>query len=414
MSDRAPARAGERREGGRVEGVLDGSATLLREASREDLRTWDQHAVDAPGGHILQSLAWGEHRARIGLRIRHLVFGDGRPLLVLDRPWPLIGGSAAYLSRGPSVDEPAERIAARVDAVARWLGDQGVDVTAADPEVPEATGFGELLDARGWHRIEELWQSRHRMTRPIREGEDEAAALGEIAKSTRQRIRAAEREGIVVVRFDARSGLTDAVDRPGASRDGAEGGRGGGDGDPGEGFVRPSEPLEVALQRFYGWLVATGERRGFEVGTPAEHVAWWRAAAGAGHLVYLESHAPDGEPLGGLVLYRHGDRLSTASSADRAETRRAHPGALHLLRWRALQLAIREGRRELDMGGVDVPGARREPREGDPMYGLYQHKRAFGAEWLALAGAHERVARPRRYLIGRASARLARLAGRSA
>jgi lipid II:glycine glycyltransferase (peptidoglycan interpeptide bridge formation enzyme) len=63
----------------------------------------------------------------------------------------------------------------------------------------------------------------------------------------------------------------------------------------------------------------------------------------------------------------------------------------------------------MDLGGVDVPGARREPREGEPMHGLYQHKLSFGARWLELAGAHERVIRPNRYRAGRLVARARRL-----
>ena len=64
---------------------------------------------------------------------------------------------------------------------------------------------------------------------------------------------------------------------------------------------------------------------------------------------------------------------------------------------------------EMDLGGVDVAGARRVPAPGEPMYGLYEHKRSFGAEWLELAGAHERVLRPRRYRAGRVAARVRRL-----
>jgi lipid II:glycine glycyltransferase (peptidoglycan interpeptide bridge formation enzyme) len=45
------------------------------------------------------------------------------------------------------------------------------------------------------------------------------------------------------------------------------------------------------------------------------------------------------------------------------------------------------------------------------MYGLYRHKRSFGAEWLELAGAHEQVIRPTRYRVGRVAARAARLLG---
>ena len=72
--------------------------------------------------------------------------------------------------------------------------------------------------------------------------------------------------------------------------------------------------------------------------------------------ILLEARAPDGAPQAGLILYRHGERLSTVHSGDHADARRDHPGALHLLRWRAIQLAIREGRAEMDLGGVDVAG----------------------------------------------------------
>jgi lipid II:glycine glycyltransferase (peptidoglycan interpeptide bridge formation enzyme) len=66
----------------------------------------------------------------------------------------------------------------------------------------------------------------------------------------------------------------------------------------------------------------------------------------------------------------------------------------------------------MDLGGVDVTGARREPREGEPMYGLYQHKLSFGGRWIELAGAQERVVRPTRYRAGRVAARVARLVRR--
>jgi lipid II:glycine glycyltransferase (peptidoglycan interpeptide bridge formation enzyme) len=66
----------------------------------------------------------------------------------------------------------------------------------------------------------------------------------------------------------------------------------------------------------------------------------------------------------------------------------------------------------MDLGGVDVAGARREPREGEPMWGLYQHKRSFGGEWLELTGAQERIIDGGLYKVGRLAARAARLIGR--
>ena len=75
-------------------------------------------------------------------------------------------------------------------------------------------------------------------------------------------------------------------------------------------------------------------------------------------------------------------------------------------------MAIDEGCRELDLGGVDVAGARRMPVEGEPMYGLYRHKVAFGATWVELSGAHERVYDARGYRLGRLVAAAARRIGR--
>ena len=78
----------------------------------------------------------------------------------------------------------------------------------------------------------------------------------------------------------------------------------------------------------------------------------------------------------------------------------------------AIQLALRERRVEMDLGGADVPGARRRPEKGEPMYGLYEHKRGFGAEWIEQVGAHERVIRPWRYRLGRAAFAIGRVTRR--
>ncbi|HXU84228.1 MAG TPA: GNAT family N-acetyltransferase [Verrucomicrobiae bacterium] len=365
--------------------------TSIRPATADELADWDERTVDAPGGHVYQSRAWAEHRARAGWTADHLVFGeDGFQALALRRPLALVGGSSAYVPRGPiAAGEPAEQTADRLAAIVDHLAASGVAVVASDAEIPADTGYRERLAAIGFHPIEEIQPSRHRVSLPL-VGRDAEDVFGAIAKSTRQRIRKAEADGIAVVRHDGR--LT-----PGGV---------------GEGFVAPGEPTEIALDRFYTLLLETGERLQFSFGPRESFLAWWRAALRAGHLVLLEARTAEGEPQAGLVLYRHGERLSTVHSGDHAAARRDHPGALHLLRWRAIELAIREGRSEMDLGGVDVAGARGEPREGDPMWGLYQHKRSFGGEWLELAGAHERVLDANRYRLGRIAARALRLLGR--
>jgi len=58
-----------------------------------------------------------------------------------------------------------------------------------------------------------------------------------------------------------------------------------------------------------------------------------------------------------------------------------------------------------------LAGARRRPEPGEPTYGLYEHKRSFGAEWVGLVGAQERASRPWRYAAGRATSAVARRLG---
>jgi lipid II:glycine glycyltransferase (peptidoglycan interpeptide bridge formation enzyme) len=373
----------------------------VRPANARELEAWDDLTVHPGGGHVLQSMAWARHRAASGWQPRHLVLGDGSAVLALARPWPLIGSASVYLPRGPIPAGSAATMADRLGSVTAWLGEHDADVVASDAEVPASSGYPELLAGIGFVPIEEIQPSRHRYTLALGHGADDAAVLEGIAKSTRQRIGAAERAGIRVVRHDREAG---AADGEGAGIGSGEG--------PGLAFEAPTEPLATALDRFYDLLLETGERRHFAFGPRASFVTWWRAAHDAGLLVLLEARTADGTPLAGLILYRHGGRLSTVHSADHAASRREHPGALHLLRWRAIQLAIAEGCAEMDLGGVDLAGARREPGPGDPTHGLAEHKRAFGATWLELSGAHERVLRPRRYAVGRVLARTARLVGR--
>ena len=416
----------------------------VREARPEERAGWDARTVDQPGGHVYQSRAWAEHRRASGWLPRFLVADDGGRALALTRRWPLIRGGSAYLPRGPvPMGADGATLGGRLVALADSLGGEGIDVVAADPEVPAVEGgFRAVIEAAGFHAIEEIQPARHRVSLPLGPGVDEPAAFDAVAKSTRQRIRAADRS-TVVVRHDARlgpegvgegfvepvrsgvepsgpvdtgvgvSGPADAESTDAESADAESADAEAADAESADAESADAESADAAddaLDRFYDLLLETGERRHFSFGPRAGFVAWWRSALRAGHLVYLEARAgdPAGEPLAGLILYRHGGRLSTVHSGDRAATRSEHPGALHLLRWRAIQLAIREGCMEMDLGGVDVAGSRGEPREGDPLYGLYQHKASFGGRWLELTGAHERIYDARGYAAGRLAGRVAR------
>jgi lipid II:glycine glycyltransferase (peptidoglycan interpeptide bridge formation enzyme) len=377
--------------------VTSPSDGFPREATPSELADWDRRVVEAPGGHVYQSRAWAGERAKLGWRPLHVLLDEDHAALVLLRPFPLVGGASAYVPRGPIVEvaDPADAgdvAARRVAVLTDWLKGRGVAVVATDAEVPAADrAYGRALRAAGFRQISEIQPSRHRVSLVLARDTDDVAMLSGVSKSTRQRITGAERDGVIVERHDT-------AGWPSLSPL----------------FERPSLPAAEALAGFATLLEGTGERRGFTFGPRKVFLDWWAAALAAGLLVYLEAHdaardAGEGA-LGGLILYRHGGRLSTVHSADAPVVRESHPGVMHLLRWRAIQLAIREGCEEMDLGGVDIGPDHREPGEGDPMAGLYEHKRSFGATWIEMTGAHERILVPWRYAAGRVAARVDRLA----
>lgn len=364
------------------------AAPTIHLATPAELADWDSRAVHGPGGHVNQSIAWARHRERQGWRPAFLVGDDARPTLALLRPWrgPL-GGASAYLPRGPVATGEVDATARFLVAVTAFLEARGADVVAADAEIPAVTGYPERLAAAGFRQIEELESSRHRLDVALPGPEGEAALEGSFSATTRNLIRQAERQGLIVRRVDpsASGALDGIVDTPA----------------PGA--------ADGSLEAFADVVAETAGRRGFRLARLADVRTWAQSSMAAGLSLLLNVERPDGEVIAGALLYRQGGRLTYALAGERAAARRVHAGATRLLIRRAMSIAISEGRGVMDLGGVDTRGARRMPREGEPQYGLLQFKQSFGAEWVEMTGAHERVIRPWRYLAGRVVNRLSSL-----
>lgn len=381
---------------------VDPSSIRARLATPAELADWDEHAVAPPHGHVYQSLAWGEYRAAHGRPVWHLVFDDGFRMLVVGRDRPVVGGGWAYASRGPIPEVDPALTAARASAAAELLGEEGLDSLTVDGETPASTGLPELLRARGFRAVEEVQTSRHRMDVSLgpedAHNSDEKTIFASFGATTRNNIRQAERHGLRVKRLDAGGGRADHEDgNLGVLEDIEHVGLD----DPGR--------TERMLRGFYVMLDATAERRGFALASEDAFLDWSQRALGAGHMFYLQAeHDTDG-PVAGAVFYRHGHRLTYSLAGDRAELRKAHPGAVRLLVWRGIQIALDERRTSVDLGGVDTEGERGRPNKGDPTYGMYQFKESFGARWVDLTGAHQRTMRPMRNLAGRVIGRLTSL-----
>jgi Acetyltransferase (GNAT) domain len=312
---------------------------------------WDARAVHVPGGHVYQSAAWAAYRATQGRDARFVDLGDGVALVSLRRSSGL-PGVEAVVRRGPAhCGLPTGRLAERAAVLASWARGIGARDLLLDPERDADAAYEAAMDAAGFTVATELEPSIHVMRLDLAGATPDTLWDG-LSKSTRQRIRAAETT--VTVREDRDGVRLDSV----------------------AGLLRErADALGIGLQEGAGYL------RG------------WRALMDAGHARLLVAEHDD-ELVGGLFIHVHGGIHATAYSADRADRRRDLPGAMHLVRWTAIRDALDAGATAIELGGVDLPGHREPPRQGDPTWGLFEHKRSFGAHWVERSPARRIVLRP--------------------
>lgn len=359
--ERPPPQVGVGREA-RLRAVLreadEAGPLTVREAAPGELADWDRHTVDPPAGNALQSRAWASYRSHFGWQPVFLVLSDGGRVLALRRSGRLIRANRAYLSRGP-IPTAAAETARRLEACAGWFGERGVGVLISDAEVPAETGYAALVERAGFRPTEEIQPSRHRMAVDLRGVGDEDTLLKSFNATTRNMVRAALRSDLELAAHAAAD--AEAVD----------------------------PEVMARLERFHGLVEATGRRKRFAVASRERFLDWSRQAMGAGIQVFIEARTPDGGLAAAATFYRHGDRWTYALAADDPQLRRAYPGAVRLVVWEAMRRALGEGRGEMDLGGVDVAGARRRPEPGEPEHGMLTFKESFGARWVELAGAHE-------------------------
>lgn len=326
---------------------------------------WNARTVDVPGGHVMQGTAWADHRRSQGADPRFVDLGDDRGALLVLRRQRLVPGVIATCRKGPAhAGDPVEVVVDRVVRLAGVARDAGATELFLDPERDADPAWAAALERSGFGVTAEVQPSIHVMRLVLPGGRDVDALFGSYSKSTRQRIRGAERSG-VSVRVDA------AGDR---------------------------------LARFGELLVARAEDLGIPMRPELGYLAFWARliAAGQARLYVAER---EGAVLGGVLVFLQGGAFATAYSADDATRRRELPGTMHLVRSTLLADALLEGARHVDLGGVDLPGRREPPRPGDPNHGLYEHKAGFGAVWVDREPARRIVLRPWADRAGRVSRR---------
>jgi hypothetical protein len=319
----------------------------------------------------MQGTCWAEHRRAAGQEPLFVTFDDGRGALIVSRPQRPVGVFVTSRKGPVHAGDPPAQVADRARALAALMRGRGASLLYVDPEIDRSADYASAMGAGGFEITDPAEPSVHVMRLALPPGTTEDELFASFAKSARQRIRSAEKAG-VAVRVDGNGERLADFAALLAAR---------------------SDDLGVALRPEFGSLPFSGRL----------------IAAGQARLYVAELA---GDLLGGLLVYLQGGTLSTIYSADRADLRQSYPGVMYLLRWAAIRDALTMGAPWVDMGGVDLPGHREPPGPTEPSYGLYEHKRSFGATWVEREQARRAVLRPwveRAASAGRSVLSLARI-----
>jgi peptidoglycan pentaglycine glycine transferase (the first glycine) len=337
----------------------------------DDQAAWDEQVTATPGGHLLQSWAWGELKARFGWHAQRVAAGPSWAQ-VLYRPLPGGLGTIAYVPKGPVVDwgDPAQgeaALRALLAAIEPLARQQRAICLKIEPDLEEdlasSPDMRALLAGLGFRPSPQTVQPRRTLMVDL--DADPEELLGRMKQKTRYNVRLAGRKGVTVRAGD-----------------------------------------EADLPAFFRMMEVTAGRDDFGIHSRAYYETVHRlfVSADRGRLLLAEH---EGELLAGLVVLSFCDTAIYMYGASSDEKRNLMP--TYLLQWEAMQWAREQGCRTYDLWGV--PDEDEETLEAefaarsDGLWGVYRFKRGFGGRLVRTVGAWDLVYAPLRYRLYTAAIR---------
>ncbi|MGC8873148.1 MAG: lipid II:glycine glycyltransferase FemX [Chloroflexia bacterium] len=329
---------------------------------------WDGFLAGHPQGHLLQSFAWGELKARFGWKpLRLALVERGRiraAAQMLLRRWPLF--TLAYVPRGPVVDwTDEEAVGLLTQALVDTARSHRAVLLRIEPNHPHPLPFP--LGTLGFSPGTPV---QPQSTLVIDLDADEEALLARMKPKTRYNIRLAMRRGVTV--------------RPA---------RGSG---------------EVSL--FYRLLQETARRDRFGIHTLPYYQAFYALfnETGTARLFFAERQ---GTVLAALWAAAFGDEAIYMYGASRSQGQEHMPS--YLLQWEAMRWARERGCTRYDLWGIpdrvaqgEDPRARlRERNVRDGLWGVYRFKQGFGGRVVRTTGAWDLPICPWIYALYRRTGR---------
>lgn len=313
--------------------------------------------MEAQGGHILQTDAWGRLKSAFGWQPERVALTDIRGnlvcgALVLYRKFPPM----AYVPRGPHLDwDNFAQTGALLSELRRRARQRRAILLKLEPDLADSPTQRDRLVAFGLRSSPHLIQPPRTLF--INIADDEETILAQMNQGTRRKIRLSERREIEV-----RHGGPDDVDS------------------------------------FNTLMRTTGARNEFGVHSPDYYRTAYDLFAPQGHAALLIA-SYGGCDLAGLMIFALGKRSWYFYGASSGEEGRRMP--TYALQWEAIRWARARGCTIYDLWGV--PDENSETLEAqfqdrnDGLWGVYGFKRGFGGEAWRSVGAWDYVINPRLY-----------------
>jgi len=333
---------------------------------------WNQHLLQFPDAHILQTLQWAEVKKQNGWE--PLFFWEGNDwrapdglALVLRRQISLLGFkfSVLYAPKGPVLDWNKQNSANQMlDALQELCRQEkaiflkidpdvllGTGIPGTDDEVPSEQGLSlqEELKRRGWQYSQDQIQFRNSVMIDLQKSEDEL--LSAMKQKTRYNIRLAARKGVT---------------------------------------VRQGELSELPM--LYKMYAETAVRDHFVIRHEAYYLKTWGEFITAGMAKILIAEV-ESQPVAAIILFHFNGTARYMFGMSTESSRELMPN--YLLQWEAMRLA-----RQLGCHTYDMWGAPEVFDDTDSMWGVFRFKEGFNGITTRTLGAWDFTTRPwlyRRY-----------------
>lgn len=322
----------------------------VRFATDEEISSWDERILANPdGGNILQTKGMGEQKRLSGWMPRYIM-ADSVAILALEKS--IIGlGKLWYVIKGPGVVS-VRQLEAFLPDLKKFASEQGVFLIKIEPEIVKEDETLVDMMKLGLLKVRPIQANSSTIMLDI--SDDLDTVIARLNQKGRHAIRRAERDGVTVKEVEASDEncrTMFALYEQTAS---------------GNFNIRPYRYYKSFWQRF--------------------------AAADMGRMFFAYA---DGQLIAAAYALKFGDKSTYKDGASVRE--RPVYGGSHLLQWRVIEWAKRNGIRVHDLCGSPPSDQIKNPNH--PYFGFGRFKTSFSKEITDFVGAYDIVIRPYRYNV---------------